>query len=66
MRHKNTENILVKAEMKALEGLEKDRKIATEMGQIPETLEPEETARDNRPSPSAQNEREKIKTETFS
>lgn len=42
----NTNQRIESVEKKVLEGLEKERKLATEMGQIPEAIEPEETARE--------------------
>ena len=43
VQHANTDLRIEQAEVKALEGLEKERKLATEMGQIPEAIEPEDT-----------------------
>ena len=47
MQHADTNQRIEQVEQTVLDGLEKERKLATEMGRIPEAVEPEETARDN-------------------
>ena len=69
MQHADTNQRIEQVEQTVLDGLEKERKLATEMGQIPEAIEPEETARDHtthvKPSTSQGADRDKIAMQAF-